>query len=899
MHGAGARKPLSNVSQGAFDATKVGDVFWEFSEHVVEPGGRHAFVSVLSLNPTRTAGLDEIESLLRMRQVDVLFAMSADRRRAVQNFDVDPENGSPVSNAGGPYSTEEGLPVALSGVFSYDSESNNLDFRWDFTDDQIDNFNDAQTANAAVSFPDDGTYFVRLRVTDESGKFDIDSARIQVRNVPPRVDAVATSSPIDEGERLQVQVDASDPGEDQLTYQFDWDGDGVFDTESVADNRVEHRYSEDGQYNAVVRVHDDDGGFVDRAFAVNVLNTPPLINQVIAPPGVAEGSTFEVRVISEDAGGDAQVYGYDLDGDNVFELSGLGLDRIELSYPDDGLYTLAVRVCDDQGACSTAETPINVGNVRPQIQSITATSPIIEGQSSLIQVVATDVPGDELVYAFDLNNDGDYGDDIIGQPQPQLTIPFSDDGIYVIGVRVDDGDGGRITDVVRIEVINAPPTARIEGANSTRQGQQETFTCLATDPGTDRLRYDWDLDGDGLYEIARGQQQITQIFRVVGPRTLRCRVSDGDGGVAIAEHALFVSNRRPDVSIELSSPQNEGTEVVIRALGFDAGGDELSYLFDINDDGIVDYGPSDQAIVRHVYADDGLYTVRVWADDGTDRIDATALLRIVNVAPTARLTIQSPVDEGQEVVLTAEVADPGNDAVTLQWDLDGDGVPDDGAIDEGVNGIVERRFPALDDGRFDVTIWATDDAGARSMAAQALVIRNLPPRFPEQYSPPLAREGQPYNRSIPASDPAGLADLIRYSLMNHLQGLKLRRIRVCCCGHQPTKTFSTALSFCVFESTTVTVGVYSGRFLLRWNLSMQMEMVFPIPMSGQHAQQMGSVWIRQMLMMPNKTSIWTDVRIFASGKTKRILMNLRGPISPHFYFPRMARRSIRTRQSSS
>ena len=773
MHGAGARKPLSNVSQSGFDATSVGDIFWEFSDHVVEPGGRHAFVSVLSLNPTRTAALNEIESLLRMRQVDVLFAMSEHRRRAVQNFDIDPGNGSPVSNAGGPYSTEEGLPIALSGVFSYDSESANLEFRWDFTDDQIDNFDDAQTANAAVSFPDNGTYFVRLRVTDESGKFDIDSARIQVRNVAPRVDAVATSSPVDEGELLEVQVDASDPGADQLTYQFDWDGDGVFDTEPMVDNRVQHRYLEDGQYNAVVRVHDDDGDFVDRTFSVHVSNTPPVINQVVAPPGVAEGSTFEVRVISEDSGGDAQTYGYDLDGDNVFELSGLGLDRIELSYPDDGLYTLVVQVCDDQGACSTVETPVNVGNVRPEIQAITATSPIIEGQSSLIQVVASDVPGDELLYAFDLNNDGDYDDDITGQLQPQLTIPFADDGIYVIGVRVDDGDGGRITDVVRIEVINAPPTARVEGANSTRQGQQETFTCLATDPGTDRLRYDWDLDGDGLYEIARGQQQVTRAFRVVGPRTLRCRVSDGDGGVTIAEHALFVSNRRPDVSVELSSPQNEGTEVVIRALGFDAGGDELSYLFDVNDDGVVDYGPTDEAIVRHVYPDDGLYTVRIWADDGTDRIDATALLRIVNVAPTARLTIQSPVDEGQEVVLTAEVVDPGDDPVTLQWDLDGDGIPDDGVTDENVNGIVERRFPALDDGRFDVTIWATDDEGARSTAAQALVIRNLPPRFPEQYTPPSAREGQPYNRSIPASDPAGVADLIRYSIIDPPPGVEI------------------------------------------------------------------------------------------------------------------------------
>ena len=240
------------------------DVFWEFSEHVVEPGGRHAFcIGALPQSPQ--GRLDSMRLRACSECVKLTYFLPCQQTDVVQfrilmsTLRMDRQ-----------YRTRAGLTLPrrgsrlLSGVFSYDSESNNLDFRWDFTDDQIDNFNDAQTANAAVSFPDDGTYFVRLRVTDESGKFDIDSARIQVRNVPPRVDAVATSSPIDEGERLQVQVDASDPGEDQLTYQFDWDGDGVFDTESVADNRVEHRYSEDGQYNAVVRVHDDDGGFVDR-----------------------------------------------------------------------------------------------------------------------------------------------------------------------------------------------------------------------------------------------------------------------------------------------------------------------------------------------------------------------------------------------------------------------------------------------------------------------------------------------------------------------------------------------------------------------------------------------------------------------------------------------------------
>ncbi|MEE2757405.1 MAG: PKD domain-containing protein [Myxococcota bacterium] len=772
-HGAGARQALGSIQQAAFDNDQAGQLNWTFDQHTIPAGSRSAFISVLSLNATRTDALDEIESLIRMRDVDVLFATSAERRRAVQNFDIDPDNASPVANAGGPYTTDEGLPIDLSGVFSYDAENVQLQYSWDLTDDGVDNFGDALTANARAQFSDDGIYTVRLRVDDGTGKFDIDNARIQVRNVNPRIDAISTSSPVQEGELIDFEIDASDPGADRLTYEFDWDGDGQFDTDPSPDNRAQYRHQGDGELNGIVRVRDDDGGFVDGPFSVSILNAPPRINQIVAPPGIAEGATFEIRVIAEDGGNDPLIFSYDIDEDGRNDFSGLDLDRIEVAYQDDGLYVVRVQVCDDQNACSTGEVPVNVGNIRPRILDVTATTPIVEGQSSRIVVNAVDVVGDPLLYAFDIDNDGDYSDDVENQLQSALTIPFADDGIYFVGVRVDDGDGGIVTDVVRIEVTNAPPTAEIRGPVSTRQGLQEQFTCQGSDVGDDRLRYDWDLDGDDLYEVSRGQAQITHSFRAVGSLTIRCRVSDGDGGFAFAEHQVFVSNERPQLDIEVASPQNEGTEVIIRAFGSDAGGDTLAYSYDIDGDGEIDYGPTDEAIIRHTYPNQGFFTVRAWADDGIDQIDASAQIRISNVDPTVRLSIQSPVNEGDEVAVTAEVSDPGADLITLRWDLDGDGEPEPDRSDTVEDGLVEQRFLTSDDGRYDVTVWADDGDGGEISVAQALIIENVAPQFPDGYQPPAAVEGRPYNRAIPANDVAGQNDPIRYSLLDPPEGVEI------------------------------------------------------------------------------------------------------------------------------
>ncbi|WP_394355557.1 PKD domain-containing protein [Halapricum desulfuricans] len=50
---------------------------------------------------------------------------------------------------------------------------------------------------------------------------------------------------------------SSDPGADNLTYEWDLDGDGEYDATGV---QLDHRYRSEGTYDVTLRVSDGDGG---------------------------------------------------------------------------------------------------------------------------------------------------------------------------------------------------------------------------------------------------------------------------------------------------------------------------------------------------------------------------------------------------------------------------------------------------------------------------------------------------------------------------------------------------------------------------------------------------------------------------------------------------------------
>ena len=125
----------------------------------------------------------------------------------------------PDSNPGGPYTTPEGTNVTLTGAASTDPNGDAPSDAWDFDND---GFDDGSTQTVSYDrVGQDGSFTVRLRVTDSHGASDIDTATVNVTKVigpddRRRRDALAAGelAPDDHGDRHRSGL-AGDPRPDR------------------------------------------------------------------------------------------------------------------------------------------------------------------------------------------------------------------------------------------------------------------------------------------------------------------------------------------------------------------------------------------------------------------------------------------------------------------------------------------------------------------------------------------------------------------------------------------------------------------------------------------------------------------------------------------------------------
>ena len=520
--------------------------------------------------------------------------------------------------------------------------------------------------------------------------------------------AAVSAAPSTEADSLEVAFDASasyDTDGTIVQYDWDFDNDGTWD---LTDGGVTTTWTYEGAgtYTAAVRVTDNDGltdTATTDAFTVPAATSPP----VASGTGSQDEENPLTAILdasgSTDADGEIVQYDWDFDNDGIYEVIDGGPNPSH-TFDDYGTYTVGVRVIDDDGLEDEGEIVVSLAYppTGTPPDAVLVANPD-HGDAPGLEVTwdasgSTDSDGEIVQYDWDMDYDGTYEIEDGGATQ---LATYDTPGVYTVKVRVVDNDGDTDIDTADCDV-NDPPAADLTASPTsfTVPGDVTYDASGSTDSDGSVVRYDWDMDNDGTYEVEDGGATQSANYTMAGTYTVGVLVTDDDGATDSATTQVTASeyvNEAPVAVINVDPDWGYyPLTTLIDGLGSsDSDGSIIDYEWDFDGDGVYNE-TGDEETARGsagphtvVYPDGGTYeaSLRV-TDDGTP--GATAVdsheVHVYTDNDTYSITVNVTLSNISEYSMTSQTlvrlytGDPTDGGTPVnQYSLDhvaaGDGNP--------------------------------------------------------------------------------------------------------------------------------------------------------------------------------------------------------------------------------
>ena len=339
---------------------------------------------------------------------------------------------------------------------------------------------------------------------------------------------------------------------------------------------------------------------------------------------------------------------------------------------------------------------------------------------------SSDPDGDPLTYNW---NFGD-GASLSGT-SALVTHVYAIPGNYTVTLVVNDGalDSNPDTTTVTVNDVNEAPVADVGGPYS---GDEDTAINFdgsgSSDPDGDPLTYSWDF-GDG----GNGTGQTpSHTYADPGSYTVTLVVNDGalDSSPSSTTVTVNAVNHPPVANVGGPYSGDEDTAISFDGSGSsDLDGDALTYSWNFGDGASLS-GTS--ALVTHVYADPGSYTVTLVVNDGaldSNPDTTTVTVNDVNEAPVA--DVGGPYSGDEDTAINFDgsgSSDPDGDPLTYSWDFG-----------DGGNGTGESpSHTYADPGSYTVTLVVNDGTLNSSPSSTTVTVNDV------NYAP-VADVGGPYS----------------------------------------------------------------------------------------------------------------------------------------------------------
>jgi len=452
--------------------------------------------------------------------------------------------------------------IRFHGNDSSDEDGEVIEWRFVFGDGEETQWMD--TDEVTHEYSDNGEYVAIINAKDdqgaESGPYSHQRQITIMNRIPSANGGGDISGEVDQ--EIRFQGSGKDKDGNVALYEWDFDGDGSYDWSDEDTGEATYTFEEEGTYEAVLRVTDDDEDTDTDSINVEIVdvweNLPPIAK--ITSPADDEVH-FTDRSIRFDASGS-----YDPDGkivayDWISNVSGVLMEKgaeaqFELLVEDAGDHVITLTVEDDFGVNSEDSVSILIDTPPEAIID----SPI-DGESYTdreIQFDASssfDEDSDRLTYKWTSDLDGKLYEGAEPAFSAQVTT-----GTHSITLEVSDPYITR-SRTIEIEIEekqeeNQIPEAVIDEPSGDivyPAKKAVRFSALgSSDPDGEILVYMWISDVDG--DIYSGGNPEFERQLSPGIHTITLKVKDDTGAWSEPVSGSIRINREPIARIVTISP---------------------------------------------------------------------------------------------------------------------------------------------------------------------------------------------------------------------------------------------------------------------------------------------------------------------------------------------------------
>lgn len=585
-------------------------------------------------------------------------------------------------------------------------------------------------------------YFVYSYIS----QFEMANAELPIEIVTNPEYTYELTSPIQIDFSAERIIDNFKTNYDLVSYEWDKESDGQFDaTGAQTTLYFPHGGENNGVYNVNLRVRlqpKDAGDIIIKEYQkVISISNQEIYGEIIVNNESGETPLtikFDASEIADPDGSEILNYSWDLDSDDRPDRDGPSYRTTTQTFETIGEHTIVLVVTsEDFNEDGTHEKkifekiitvfePSSANDIAVEIEATPE-----KGFAPLtVNFVATQKNLTQNSVNLNASNySWKIGDGLETLDGKKVKYTFEKPGTYPVELSVTFYNGLVKRDTLEIFVADESiaPVAVIQ-TDPAVSGQYKSVAGPApftvefnasesTDPDNNIVKYEWDFDGDGLWD--EESSLIEHKFRDEGEYTATLRITDSDGNESRAEVAIIVSGEIPVIDFGVS----RFAGVAPLTIDFDASGSRLptgesiiSYEWDFS---AAASGSQKQTFIyeraqtSHIFENVGEHIVKltIHSDSGKKYSDT---IKIIATYPLLAAKFSaSRISGNAPLEISFDSSESSGSIARLQW------IFNDGATSSEKN--PNHIFREL--GEYDVVLKVLDSNGNVATTSQKITVK--------------------------------------------------------------------------------------------------------------------------------------------------------------------------------